>query len=311
MDKRNDSPLQSLIASQENRLGPFIPAPVFRDPKGPAVSFSLPWDGSGTIHIDTPENFQIGKGGKRPDRRSPIARWGNTDEVVEASGWDKNPDGSLVCRYVLEGDIRITYHILPHDRHVEWKTEVDNRSNVDLQKCYSFLCSQLGQSPWFGKRDPLTELFVMKGELASWNYPGEQYVQLPEGQTEWGRLEDKSCQNYFNAFIQGSKLDPLFILRIMAGHRAHRLRSQYMPDLIDLPILTKGDPEHPGCHLILYTPDAEWVMSNLSSPCFHADPLIGDVPSGERRSVSQYLIFFEGELKPFVEKLSEVHRKKR
>ena len=49
------------------------------------------------------------------------------------------------------------------------------------------------------------------------------------------------------------------------------------------------------------------IVANPSHPCMHADPIIGDLGSGERASIQGEIVFFEGDLEAFEE--TEIYRR--
>ena len=296
----------SAVSGATNKLKRFKPKVASRKERQnrhvPMIFGSSPWS-RGSIPVEVPECIH---GRYEGDRRKGFLFWGRALKISERMGgvrypsleppiWKKIP-GGIAMDNPLEDGLTVHFRVIGHDRMMEIRWGMTNTGDKTIRGIRAQICAKSPREPSLADRHVLTSRMLSKGKLISWDAAGQDLKWLDKERAPDGVRFKRSC---------------FFIADVTDGPVKGRLTKQPLFALgqgIDLPAIAKiGADERQA--VIVYSPSAKKAFYNVLQPCFHANPFLPDLKPGQTHWTQTYVIYFEGDLEAFMNKLSAAHKK--
>ena len=190
------------------------------------------------------------------------------------------------------------FRVLAHDRMMEIRWGMTNRGDKTIRGIRAQICAKSDTEPLLAERHPTSSWMLADGKLVTWDAAGQDLSWL-EAERRPAPRSDQFKRSCF------------FIAHVGTGPAKGSLTAQPLFTLgrkIDVPAIAKADKDKRRA-VIVYSPSANRAFFNVLQPCFHADPHLPDLAPGKTQWVRTYLIFVEGDLEAFMNKLAATHKK--
>ena len=306
-----NQPLQSLAASNLNRLAPFQPTIRIGDDWGmerhtPMVKCDTPWDSRDQLYIEVPEYTWASVPGD-PNNGSPfyygralnqaeLNKWTLRYPSLEPPAWKETSGNVLALDNPLQGGYVQRFRVIPHDRLLEIRFGITNNSEKPLENLRCQLCAMPHAVESLKERWPTSSKMFAAGKVISWDAAGQPLSWLDE-------FHDKATGRFSQScfFLAGCGAPT-------ESRPTDRKDLMWLAKDLDVPAIAKvSGGDGTGHSLIVYSPSADTAFYNSLVPCFHADPQMRRIDPGETRWTVTYYVFYAGDLIKFFEKLTVLH----
>ncbi len=302
--------LAALVSGPANELAAFTPTVTFKIERWnrhvPMLYSTTPWGKEGRIKFEVPEYVH----GRAPgDKRRGFLFSGRPLKIAaklggvryrsaELPAWREIPGGLALDNKLADG-LTIHFRIVASDRMIEIAWGLTNDGDKPIRHSWAQMCVKGVLEPVLAERMPTSSWMLGDGKLITWDAAGQDLSFIANEREADGVRFKRSC---------------FFWARVGQGPAKGRIRltegKSAVFDLarkVDIPAIAKADQARRQA-LVIYSPSAKNTFYNYYEPCFHADPYLGEVPAKSTRWTRTYLMFVEGDLEAFMQKLSAAHQ---
>ncbi len=300
----------ALTTGDANQLEPFMPEVTSRTDRWgrhvPMLYAVSPWGKTNAIQFEVPEYVH----GRAPgDRRrgflfsgrslATAAKIGGVRYAsLEKPQWRKIAGGLALDNPLADG-LTIRFRVIAYDRMLEVRMGLTNDGDKPIRNSWAQICFKGVMEPVLAERHPTSSWMLADDKLITWDAAGQDLSWVDKERADDGKRFKRSC--FFKAEVGTGKITGR--TRLDSKYPQFRLGRK-----VDLPALAKADADKKRA-VVVYSPTAVRTFYNVLQPCYHADPYLGEVPAKSTRWTRTYLMFVEGDLEAFMQKLSAAHKK--